>query len=90
MTTLAPHFADPFVGVPQDESTDWHMRAIRYMNLLEAARNCIRKLETELEERDERIDDLQQQVWHFRHNPPQETPRTIDTDGRPYASRVMA
>jgi multidrug resistance efflux pump len=78
MNSLAPQFSDPFVGVTVMDGTDYEFRCDRYKKLLEAAKNMIRKLEGELAERDERIDDLEQQAAYHRANGYRHAPCTVD------------
>lgn len=60
MTTLANQFNDPFEGVTTHEWTDFTVRCDKYAKVLEAARNCIRKLEFEIETLHEQLDGLEE------------------------------
>jgi hypothetical protein len=78
MNSLAPQFSDPFVGVPVFDDSSYKPRCDRYKQLLAAAQNMIRKLESDLAERDERIDDLEQRAAYHRANGYRHTPCTVD------------
>lgn len=89
MNSLAPQFSDPFVGVTVMDGTDCEFRCDRYKKLLAAAQNAIRKLEGELAERDERIDDLERQVDYYRAGRHLRSPCTVDGTVVAYAAPIV-